>query len=272
MDSDKPLLHSSMLETLEKCGVQFEYRYVKGIIIPPGVAMLTGSSVHDLQDAELTHKVETGKLFTAEQVRDTTRDAFERRWDEGVMLTREERELGLKHVKGETADLAVVLGELYHEQIAPDIIPRSKDHIEWPWILEMDGYPYNLAGTTDVISQNLFRDLKNLKTTPNQKAVDSSLQYTIYGLAFETFFGLPAKGIQDTIVKLKTPKVVQIETCRTETDYEVLYNHLERFSLILEKGVFTPASGNAWWCGPDWCGYTEICPYFRGHKQFSIGG
>lgn len=265
----KDNMHSSMIDCLEKCGIQFEYRYVNGIIMPGGLGAMIGKVIHDLQYKEGVYKTEHGYLFTRKDALDITRDAFSKRWDEGVLFSREEKEMGLETVKGNAIDLTVDLGDLYHDEIAPTINPRSKDHVEWPWVLELDGFPFNLAGTTDIVEQVKFKDLKNVKSTPNQKSINSSMQYTIYGLAFETFFGLPAKFDQLTIVKNKKPKTVILPGKRSQADYDILFNHLEQVALILEKGVFTPASGNAWWCS-SFCEYHDICKYFRGYKQYSI--
>lgn len=272
MNPQKNNVHTSMIETLLKCGIQFDFRYNQGIIRPPGIANITGKAVHKLQDNELTYKVNNdGQLFELEQVKDTTRDAFEKEWQGGVLLNEKEAKAGLKKTKGEAIDVTMKLGELYHNTLAPVIQPRSANHIEWSWVLEMDNYPFNIAGTTDIVEKTLFRDLKNLGKTPSQAEIDESLQYTIYNVAYEAFFGeKPKKIIQDTLVKNKKPVYKCFETSRTDHHTRILEKYLEIFAISIEKGIFMPASTKGWWCSASWCGYTDLCPYFRGKKTYAI--
>lgn len=273
-EQQKPRVHWSMLNMLGRCGEQFRRRYVLGEIVPPGVAIVTGKTAHTVAEKELTYKVlNEGQLMSGEEVKDTARDAFTHHWEEGgVKLDPDEAEKGIEAVKGAAADQAIQLATLYHVKLAPVINPLDKERIEWAWIIEMEGFPFDLAGTMDVVEPGGFRDLKTAAKTPSQADIDRSDQYTMYAIAHQVILGNVPTIHQDTLVKIKTPKVVTLPTTRDQTHFDVLTQRLEVFALAHEKGVFIPTNQDTWQCSLKYCGYARTCRYYNGHKLFAPGG
>ena len=69
-------LTQSSINMFSRCSAQFEYRYVKNIIIPPGVAARKGSSVHKSAEYNYRHIVEKGNPAPLDEVKDLARDTF----------------------------------------------------------------------------------------------------------------------------------------------------------------------------------------------------
>ncbi len=253
-------LHVSGLNMLSKCGAQFERRYINGEKVPPGVSLVMGTAVHKAVAADLTEKITAGKLLPAEQVQDIARDALAAEWQKGVVLEEDYAALGEKKAAAVATDTAVSLAELHHEEAAPRLQPT---HVERPWVLDIEGLPVQLAGTIDV-QEGLksIRDTKTSKKSPAADAADSSLQLTTYCLAVRQHDGaVPEKVGLDFLVHTKVPKLVQIESKRTDADFQHLLERVYQASRMIEAGLFMPAPLEAWWCSARWCGYHATCKF-----------
>jgi len=266
---DKRQIHWSHISMLQRCGVQYEFRYLKKIVRPPAVALIVGSATHKSIDENLSFKRDHKKLLTQEVVQAIARDDVNKRWEaEGVFLDEEEKSQGEANVRGEAVDTAVTLAQLHHTALAPDIHPL---HVERKWVLEINDFPFDLAGTLDIqeviqVGGNL-RDTKTSSKSPPANAADTSDQLTCYSLAIYKLDGYEPPCHLDYLVKTKTPKAVSQESKRTNEDYEVFLNRVAAAGNAIEKGVFIPAPQDSWSCSLKFCGFADQCKYFRGFKQ-----
>lgn len=265
----KPQLHASMLEQLSKCGEQFRRRYGARFgwndreeILLPGVALITGKSVHTSIEKNLTAKIETGKLLPLQQVQDIARDTAAGEIQSGIYLSDEDAENPEK-AKGDCIDSAITLARLHAIGLAPTLRPKS---VERKWVVHLNGFPFDLSGQIDIETDDgAIRDTKTKAKTPSQDAADSSEQLSMYDLAKEVCDGAPPTALYlDALVKLKEPKIVTLQTTRSKAQRQSLLRRIERSAQIIEKGVFTPADSNSWVCSRKWCGYFATCPYFSG--------
>jgi len=251
-----------------KCPTQYEFRYVKGLVMPPGIALHVGSATHVAVAANLKHKCEhDGQLMPVGAVMELARDNLSERWDiEDVYLQDDEAERGRDTMKGEAIDMAVTLSGLHAEELAPTIQPISAAHIERPFVLEVTELAFDLAGTIDVQEISCIRDTKTAKTTPSQGDVDAETQFTMYAWAASlTGNGLkfPVQVKVDALVKLKTPKAVVIESRREDWQVNALVESIKSYGRLIQAGLFPPST-NGWWCSRKWCGYASRCPYYSG--------
>lgn len=265
----KRQLHWSAISMLQRCGVQYEFRYLKNIVRPPAVALIVGSGTHKSIDCNLENKRVNKKLLPLEKVKAIARDDVNARWEkEGVMLDEEEKSLGEANVRGEAVDTAVTLAELHHTALAPDLIPL---HVERKWVLEIGGYPFDLAGTLDVQEVRevggAIRDTKTSAKSPPANAADTSDQLTCYALAVKTLDHYEPPVHLDYLVKTKTPKTVSLASKRTGEDYDVFLNRVAAAGNAIEKGVFIPAPQDDWCCSRRYCGWFDACPYARKKVQ-----
>lgn len=270
MSTGKLQLHVSGLEKLAKCGIQYEFRYMKGIKIPPPVAIITGIGVHHGIAKNLTAKIEVGNLLPVEAVNEITRDRVLAEWGNGVTLDEDEIKEGADKVKGAAVDKAVSLGSLHHKELAPTLQPKA---VERPWVLDVEGHDIQLAGTIDIQEEKTLRDTKTAGKSPAADQAAKSVQLTAYALAVQQIDGkLPESVRLDYLVANKTPKLVQLESKRTVEDFPYFLHRVQKAVEVIKSGMFMPASPDSWQCSEHFCGYWNICPYSARPMQFSIGG
>jgi len=261
-----------------RCLTQFELRYIEGIKRPPGRAAIRGSGTHNTIKPDMLSKRNTGQLLPDEEIKDIAHDATEEAWEatlqysDGPRLTEAEQELGVAKVRAATVDEAISLAVLHHSHLAPTLEP---DRVEYPWVLDLDGYPVSLGGTIDLqekathfvdqpIIPGTLRDTKTAGKSPVKDAADKSQQLTMYSMAAWKLDGaIPPLALDHLILK-KTPEIVTQTTSRVVDDFRVLLRRVEALCRAMDAGVFPPCNPDAWVCSPMWCGYYgKECQYTR---------
>lgn len=265
------ILHWSQISMYTKCAEQFRRRYIAGDIIPPGVALITGTGMHRAVEMDLTRKLETGELASEEEVKDAARDAVVNEWDGGVFLTEEDHG-NEKKLRAESIDTAVNCAAMHHIELAPHVSPK---HVERKWVVEVNGYPVKLAGTIDCDEGEIIDDWKTAGKTPPSTTAHESDQITMYSLAKYVHDKIIPKARMGYVIKTKTPKTLWLETTRTKEDFAPLLRVIERISDAIDKAVYPFASSMSprpWWCSPKWCGYYQTCAGVRNRTVMSIDG
>lgn len=258
---------------LERCGEQYRRRYIDKHRIPPGVALIVGTAVDGTVTKNLGNKITTNELLPIEQIVDDARDLTMRSFDrEGVALDSDEEKRGLKVVKAETIDKAIRLSRLHATSAAPSLNPT---HVQRPFVLELSGFPVNLAGTIDVQEgSHSIRDTKTSAKTPGADVAEKSDQLTMYALGAKIIDGkIPDQVALDYLIDTKTPAHKTFTSERTEDDFRPLLNRVEVAVRALEKGVFIPVNPDHWVCSARYCGYWNTCPFVRRPKSIAtLGG
>lgn len=256
---------------LFRCGIQYQYRYLEGRILPPGVSLITGTAVDKAVSKNLTNKIDAGELLPVEQVTETARDALAVEWDRGVVLTSEEKDAGLAATKGAAIDKAVRLAGLHSNAVAPALEPT---HVQRSWAVELPGFPFDLAGTIDVQEgTKAVRDTKTTGKTPPANVADVSEQLTVYAMANRAIDGAAPKTVAlDYLIDNKEPVARTFESTRTDDDFAVELRRIEQAARVIEAKAFTPPPPDSWWCSARFCGYASVCPYFRKPVTIAIGG
>lgn len=271
--TDKQQLHVSMLEMISRCGVQFQRRFgarfglwEKEEIVPPGIALATGISVHKAVEDNLKNKIESeGQLLAREQIATIADEEFRGIWQGGMMLTDDES-VNVKKTLGSAVDQTIALSLLHYDNLAPLIMPVA---VEEKFVISMNDYPYDLSGKKDVREANAIRDTKTKAASPPDNAAHS-LQMAMYAMSeIVAGRGLPKKVYLDFLVKTKTPKVVIREAVPDESWMNPLQRRIERAIEIIQavkegKVAFTPADTEHWCCSKKFCGYATTCPYWGG--------
>lgn len=273
--ADKPQLTVSMMDTLSRCGIQFQRRYGHrfGIwheeeIIPPGVAMLTGTAVHSTVKADLQHKIDNGELLAKEQIRDLASDNVKTEWNKGVMLTDEEAG-SIENALGDTIDQAISLSVLHHNFVAPLIQPVA---LEEAFVLKLIGYDIDLAGRKDIREVNgNIRDTKTARATPPEDAA-RTFQVAMYSMSELVQRGkYPDKVTLDYLVKTKTAKVEHRSISPDDAFTTPLRRRIERAIEVIRtvkegKQALTPADPTSFICSSRYCGFSSSCQFFGGRK------
>lgn len=253
--------HPSHLEMMSKCGLQFFFRYDRGIRRPPAARMIRGSAGHASIEANLEHKMATQELLPLNEAEAIAADTYEHLWSVGVSLTDDEKSEGTKTVKGRFLDGAVKAARVHHQKRAPELWPVF---VEKYFKIKVPGRPWGMAGTIDIVESDAVWDNKITGKSPSKGDADSSIQLTGYGIGKKVLLGrAPDRTGLDYIV---TPKVKDayhkpIESSRGPADYQAYLKRCQRVYAQLQRGVFLPAPAQAWWCSKTWCGYWDLCPF-----------
>lgn len=275
-EDTKPQLHVSMLNMMSRCGIQFQRRYGARFgcwheeeIMPPNIAIATGSAVHRSIEQNMNHKMENdGALLPREQVAEIARDEFESLWTSGMMLTEQQAE-NIQVVRGEATDISVALSTLHYDQLAPTIKPIA---VEEKFVIVLNGFPFDLSGQKDIREVGRIRDTKTSKASPSSGAAQT-MQMALYAMSEKIDHkALPDEVCLDYLVKTKTPKAVTVTAVPEERWINPVLRRVERATEIIQsvkegKGFFTPAEPDgpsAWVCTAAYCGYHRTCPFWSG--------
>jgi len=266
-----------MLNMLSRCGIQFQRRYGARFgcwpeeeIIPPGIALATGISVHRAVEANLRHKIDSeGGLLDRETVAEIARDEFNGLWQGGLLLTDEESE-NLKKTFGSALDQTIALAWLHHDNLAGQLNPVA---VEERFVITLDGYPFDIAGTKDIRESNgTIRDTKTAARNPSADAAKTQ-QMAMYALAekIRTRGDYPKRVTHDCLVKTKTPKLVVCEAVPDPSWIDPLIRRIEQATQIIQSAVrdkapFTPADPDSWTCSARYCGYHATCKFWGGRN------
>lgn len=243
------------------CQLQFQYRYLDGLIRPPGVALLVGSTVHKAAEVNLIAKRDQGSPLDAESVADLASTEFDRRWSEEgeIALDEDERAKGRDMVKGEAKDESVRLAALHATDLVPLLEPL---HVERSVRVKVEGIRNELEGTFDL--QTTDRKLHDLKTSGKKLSVDSitdSVQMRLYSVLAEAADGVkPTKLALDVVQKNKKPLAYIVESPVFSSSKPIL-DLIARMEKGIELGVFQPADPTSYRCRPMYCGYYRDCPF-----------
>ena len=117
-----------------------------------------------------------------------------------------------------------------------------------------------------------IRDLKSSKKSPTENIVHESEQLTIYALASKVIDGrLPDAVALDYIVDLKRgPEYRPVVGTRTEQDVDVALNRIANAIASIQMGIFVPISQTHWQCDRRYCGYVDLCPYYKKAKSTTV--
>jgi hypothetical protein len=113
----------SMLGMFLRCPHQFERRYLRGEIIPPGIAARRGSATHKAAQINHEQKLHSREDLPVDHLQDAARDYYVRLIsDEGVFIPKDQiAEKDTLLAKG--LDAAIRLTKLYRTSLAPTIQP-----------------------------------------------------------------------------------------------------------------------------------------------------
>jgi len=249
--STRPEYHQSAIQMYLKCGKQYFYRYILGMVIPPRAALTVGGAVDTAVTHNLTQKISNGADVPLQEVLDTFETDFNKR-----SLT---TDWGGDD-PGQMKDQGAKLVSAHHQEIAPKLDPVS---VQTKFKIELDG-EYDLGGTIDLVEKNdVVADTKTAKLKYDEDAVKDSIQAGLYDFAFEALNGRPAKAFRfDVLIKpTKTlpARTQQVESKVTPTQRQFLFDTIENVHKSIKAGIAMPAPEGSWWCSKEWCGYWSMC-------------
>ena len=72
----RPQLHATDLSMLDRCAMQFYYRRIENIIIPPAVVMVVGTGTHRPVEANMRHVIEHGQMEDRDRLNDVAAECI----------------------------------------------------------------------------------------------------------------------------------------------------------------------------------------------------
>lgn len=243
--------HQSALNLFLKCGRQYEFRYLMGIVSPPRAALTVGRSVDQSVNLNFTRKLETGAYAPLDEVLDHASEVFDRE--------KIETEWGDDR-PDEQKDIAIRLSRLHAEKVAPGIEPET---VQEEFVIETDA-GFDIGGTMDLTDkQGFIRDTKTHKRGQISLEVNRSFQPAVYDYAYQALRGRPANGFAFDVL-MKPTKTIDVESHTvtgkvTETDHEWIFGAIDAVHKSIQAGAFPPAPEGSWWCSEKWCGYWSRC-------------
>ncbi len=261
----KPHLSDSSIGTYLDCGVRWEFRYVKGVKAPPGLALIRGKSGHAAAKANFAQKIDTQRDLPRRDLQEIAVAEFDRHLQADVLLSDEEQSIGWKNVTGDAKDALADSILVFAQQSAPEYQPIAGG-VEKGFRLELPG-SRDLIGFMDLVHTGGVVDFKFRSRKPRAKEADKSLQLVTYAAAYCSEYGeLPGEVGIDTISSgRQTTRHLQTATVTTE-DVDQLAAVINTVQKGIDAGVFLPAKSDWWGCSTKYCGYARMCPFFRGDR------
>ena len=257
-DDGRLVLSASSIATFLRCGLQWEFAYVKKVRNPPSLKQGLGLASHSAYEQDMLVKLTTGDNAPEDVVLDVFHDEFNEYHAQGFLSTKEPEDEE-DPVKARDQQIRVI--EKQHREIAPLIVPVL---VEEPFLFTVNGIHY--GGTLDLFdAEGKLRDWKNVAQKPSRDG-GYTLGMIGYAVGYRHLAGQREKEVQiDFLVRYKkqAPGYFPVSSGGPITDEAISgwASVVERVYTAIMAGNFV-ANGlqnNA--CS--WCGFRPICPAQR---------
>lgn len=259
---------ASSLEQYERCQVQWKFRRIDGLIMPPGIAAHTGRGVHKGAEVNMKAKRLSGEDEPIDVVLDAARDGYVHSLKEtGLFVPRSEAG-SEKTQMNDGLNATVSMAKVYREKVAPS---RQPKFVEKELYSEVKGLPVPLMGIIDLVTvDGVVSDLKTGAKKWNQGRADNSIQATMYDGLLTDNMGKPRSIEFDIVIRnQKEPQI--LTTTRTEDDWGKLVMRSQAMLRGVELGAFNPTHPDNWWCSEKWCGFWHRCQYISIRNKLTKG-
>lgn len=255
-------LSVSQVKMFQRCPVQWYFRYVEGLKIPPRSALICGSAAHAGLEDIYRSKMLTGE-FSESQTLDLTAEYVEH-------SDSREGEVEWDTPKAEIKDQAVGLVKAYIKEDIPDRIKGGdiqgvEKEIKLTVQTTVNDYQLDMSilGYIDLSLADRIIDFKTVSRTPSDIDPADKFQTALYCLGDEK-----DKAEVHYLVKTKTPKIVIPEN---NSDMAVMKRLATQMFIrtylslktAWQTGNFLPSGvTHPWACSM--CGYGEKghCPFY----------
>lgn len=244
-------LSPTQISMFLRCPKQWEYRYVKGIKIPPSGAMVLGSAYHEGLAERFKYVIRRREQPAPSLVIDAFDTAFERIRSEHLVKDEEEN-LPFDDIQWEQdpdylKDMGIELVQAYDKGVAPYVAPVTVEERE---VIIVGDVPIHLI--TDLTTKTKTIDHKVKGRRFSEDDLRQSLQGTIYYMA-------TMKPLEFHVaLKTKTPTIIIQPTSRSKDDESFCARQIRKVWQATQTGIFPP-NDQGWHCNEKWCGYWNLC-------------
>ena len=252
-NEDKPHFSASQLICYLQCPLQYHFQYELGITWDKTPsAVLFGSAIHKGVEA-INKGLMNGGVDMA-----LAKTEFAVDWKDQTSSD----EIAWKEDPSELYQKGAPLLELY----ADEMKGQKPTEVELPFRLPLVDPKTGLfikerdfVGKIDAIfTDDTVVEIKTTSRSPAQQEVDQNTQITFYSWAYRMLYGKPEKVIKVVnLVKTKDPKVVVVETQRTDRDHSWLLASTFQVLRAIENKLFYPNPIGGFGCFN--CQYQQHC-------------
>lgn len=249
-------LSPSQISMFLRCPKQWEYRYIRGLKIPPSGAMVLGSAYHEGLAERFRYVINNDEQPASLLAIDAFDTAFERIKAEHL-VTEEDEALPFDEIvwdenPGELKDTGVKLLTLYETKIAPMITPIAVEE-KARFDVSVTGLFYvPVHVITDLVTPEKIIDHKVKSRRFSEEDLKQDIQATAYWIA--------KKKPLDFHVALKTkqPSIEVQSTYREDKERHFFAELVTKIWQLIQGGIFPP-NPVGWHCNEKWCGYWGLC-------------
>lgn len=204
--SDESHVSVTQIRTCLRCSLQYLFRYVCDLVVPPTGDLPFGRTVHEGLQENSRQKIRNQQDLPARQAREIFSDSWDRQVQETVF--------GEDEKPGQFKEQGVRLLTAYIAEVAPNVQPVE---VERELLLETGATELPLKGYIDLIDdQGYIIDHKTSKRSFPPHTVEKDLQLTACAFAYRSLCGQPGRGVRlDVMVRTKQPRLQQLQAGRT---------------------------------------------------------
>lgn len=230
-----------------RCPAQYYFRYILEKKIPPKISQIKGRAIHKGQEFNYKQKKETKEDLPLDTIQDFVAETFEKEIKENEVEKDED--------EGKAKDDAVTLATLYHQQIAPTVMP---EYVEQEIDIELPDL--KIVTILDLSTEDGYiRDTKTAQRTPAEDQLQKSLQAFAYIYAYRLAKNDKEKGfLFDYLINTKQPKLQTFELKIEDQQIDRFLKIARSVKHAIENEIFYPNTEN-FMCNPNACGYWELC-------------
>ncbi len=246
-----------------RCPRQYEFRYIQGLVRPPGAALVLGRAFHKAM-ADLAMERADGAEMEQDQAADLFVDAFDAE-AEGEVDWGEEK-------PGQIKDIGTKMATIGAETWVAPLHPWDIAGVEAKFDVLIPDYDEGKA-----VPFTGFRDLVLVGETGDLAVVDyktssrkwspgrviQEIQPMAYALPEYLSTGLVPSFRFDIVVRPgeEGEGRVKTQSFPVQSDRAAIewwLDTVRRIYRLVQSGVFVP-NPTGWWCSPKWCGYYDLC-------------
>ena len=263
--NERPHISPSQIELFGRCPEAWRRSYIEKHKIPPGIAMLVGTGVHEGCAVNFRQKVESRRDLPEADIVEASVEKFRTETAGGYELTDAEAAKGTAAL-GEATDQVAGLARVVSRDVCPEYQPVL---VERSVRIALPGASRDLYGIVDLADEaRRVVDYKTAGKAKSQADVDGSTQLTYYAAAHLAVTGEPAHHVvMEVLVKTTRPYRQVLISERDSADFSALVSRVNVMLQAVEAGIFPPAAVGCWWCAPKFCGYWSTCPYVNSQRR-----
>ncbi len=239
----KDYLSVSQINQYRRCSMQYFFRYIQDIKIPPNSNLVVGSCLHKALEFNFFQKIESKQDRPVQEIL----KAFSKEFETKKLGVQQEKDWSPDEEEKKAHELL----ELYIKDYAPAIQPVL---VEAPFIIYVEGI--KIKGRMDLATdEKLVLDFKSAAKSYQEDAAQDDLQLMTYALAFKEMTGFEAASAGfDVLIKTKKAKIQQVRT--KEFNFERFTAIVLQVNDAITQGIFFP------------CDQSQACSYCDYKKDY----